>query len=137
MGKRCVVLGCKHYCKGGGDDFAFYVIPQDLARRKRWLEILEIDENLINKHARICGRHFDSKYAKCRRLSADVLPVASVSTSPKPIVLDSPNEPATFVRRNYPLFASPRRKSSQVGQVFPLSFGLCIFLNTFMRKWNS
>jgi hypothetical protein len=78
MGHRCAVPGCGHYQKRPIDEYSFYTVPQDSAKRKRWMEILRIDEGDFRKDLRVCGRHFTKEYRKCRRLSGDVFPVFKV-----------------------------------------------------------
>ena len=74
MVKRCVVPGCGRY-RAGSDDYAFYSLPKNETERPRWVEILKLDESRIGKHSVVCGRHFEPKYSKRRRLSGSVLPV--------------------------------------------------------------
>ena len=54
-GHRCIVCG---NTSKRDPNCSFHRFPSSLAKRTRWLQILEIDISLVKPNARVCARHF-------------------------------------------------------------------------------
>ena len=55
MPNSCICCG---RVKGKGDKVSMFRLPADRARRKQWLDALNLSEDDVNEHTRICSRHF-------------------------------------------------------------------------------
>ena len=55
MPNSCVCCG---HVKGKCDKVSMFRLPADKKRRQQWLEALNLTEDDVNEHTRVCSRHF-------------------------------------------------------------------------------
>ena len=55
MPNSCICCG---HVKGKGDQISMFRVPAEKKRRQQWLDTLQLCENDVNEHTRVCSRHF-------------------------------------------------------------------------------
>lgn len=55
MPNSCICCG---RIKGKGDKVSMFRLPADNTRRQQWLDALNLTEDDVNEHTRVCSRHF-------------------------------------------------------------------------------
>ncbi|XP_026843986.1 uncharacterized protein LOC113565637 [Drosophila persimilis] len=80
-GCRCIISSCRWGYRNNTKDsrVRLFQFPSNLAWFNKWVKACNLDSNCIKKTARICERHFQSKYIGKLRLKPEAIPTLNLS----------------------------------------------------------
>ncbi|XP_033244353.1 uncharacterized protein LOC108155879 isoform X1 [Drosophila miranda] len=80
-GCRCIISSCRWGYRNNTKDsrVRLFQFPSNLGLFNKWVKACNLDSNCIKKTARICERHFQSKYIGKLRLKPEAIPTLNLS----------------------------------------------------------
>ncbi|KAH8288010.1 hypothetical protein KR054_010422, partial [Drosophila jambulina] len=80
-GRRCVIECCRRSYRDSSGSFPIklFAFPSNDNRLKKWVELCHLEDNFNKRTARICSRHFESKYIGINRLKSNAVPTLNLT----------------------------------------------------------